>query len=68
MRHLRHHAKAFAQRGMRVDRFADVHRVGAHLGGQCDLADHVARTEAHDAAGAMVLIRPHGIAQNSGKL
>ena len=39
-----------AQRRVRVDRRADVHRVGAHLDGQRDLADHVAGMRADDAA------------------
>jgi hypothetical protein len=33
-----------------VDGLADVHGVGAHLDGQGDLADHVARVGADDAA------------------
>lgn len=33
MRHLRRHANALAQRGVRVDGLADVHRVCAHLVG-----------------------------------
>ena len=47
MRHLRRHANALAQRRVRVDGLADVHRVGAHLDGQRDLADHVARVGAY---------------------
>jgi len=50
MRHFRRHADAFAQRGVRVDGLADVHRVGAHLDGQGDFADHVAGMGADDAA------------------
>ena len=50
MRHLRRHADAFAQRGVGVDGFADVHRVGAHLDGQRNLANHVARVGADHAA------------------
>ena len=46
----RRHANAFAQRGVRVDGLADVHRVGAHFDGQSDLANHVACMGAHDAA------------------
>ena len=34
MRHLRRHANAFPQRGVRVNRFADIHRICAHLDGQ----------------------------------
>ena len=33
-----------------MDGLANVHRVGAHLDGQCDLADHVARMRANHAA------------------
>jgi anti-sigma factor RsiW len=33
-----------------MDRLADVHRVRAHLDGQHDLADHVARVRADDGA------------------
>ena len=50
VRHFSRHANAFAQRGMWVDGFADVHRVRAHLDGQSDLTDHVARMRAHHAA------------------
>ena len=50
MGNFRRHANAFAQRGVRVDGLADVHRVGAHFDGQGDLANHVARVGAHDAA------------------
>jgi hypothetical protein len=35
---------------MRVDGLADVHRVCAHLDGQGDFADHVARMRADHAA------------------
>ncbi|MEY3937357.1 MAG: hypothetical protein RL659_198 [Pseudomonadota bacterium] len=42
VRHFCRHADAFAQRGVWVDGFADVHRVCAHLDGQSDLANHVA--------------------------
>ena len=50
MRHFCRHADAFAQRGVWVDGFADVHRVCAHFDGQSDLANHVARVRAHHAA------------------
>ena len=50
MRHFRRHADALAQRGVRVDGLADIHRVRAHLDRQRDLADHVARMGAHHAA------------------
>jgi hypothetical protein len=50
VRHLCRHANAFAQRGVGVDGFADVHGVCAHFDGQRDLANHVARVRAHHAA------------------
>ena len=50
MRHLRRHANALAQRGVRMDGLADVNRFGAHLNGQGNLADHVPGVGAHDAA------------------
>ena len=50
MRHLSRHADALAQRGVGVDGFADVHGVCAHLDGQSDLTNHVARVGAHHAA------------------
>ena len=50
MRNLRSHANALTQRGMRVNRLADVHCIRAHLDRQCDLADHVARMGADHAA------------------
>ena len=50
VRHLGRHAYALAQRGVRVYGFADVHRVGAHLYGQRNFAQHVARVGADDAA------------------
>jgi len=50
MRHLRRHADALAQRGVRVDGLADVVRVAAHLDRQRDLADHVAGVGTDDAA------------------
>ena len=34
--------------GVGVDGFADVHRIGAHLNGQGDLADHVVGVGAID--------------------
>jgi hypothetical protein len=49
VRHFCRHADAFAQRGVGVNGFADVHRVCAHLDGQRDLADHVARVRADHA-------------------
>ena len=50
VRDLGGHADRLAQRRVRMDRLADVHRVGAHLDGQRDLADHVAGVRADDAA------------------
>ena len=41
MRNLRGHANALAQRGVRVDRLADLHCVCSHLDGQSDLVDQV---------------------------
>ena len=41
-RHLRRHADALAQRGVRVNRLADVHRISTHLDRQRNLANHVA--------------------------
>ena len=49
MRHLSSHADAFAQHVVRVDGFANVHSVCAHLNRQRDLAHHVARVLAHHA-------------------
>ncbi len=50
MRHLRRHADALAQRGVRVDGLAGVHRIRTHLDRQRDLANHVARVRADHAA------------------
>ncbi len=50
MRHFCRQADALPQRRMRVNRLADVHRVCAHLDGQRDLAQHVARVGTDDAA------------------
>jgi hypothetical protein len=50
MRHFRRHADALAQRRVRVNRLADIDRVGAHFNGQRNLADHVACVGADDAA------------------
>ena len=49
MRHFGGKADALTKGRMRVNRFADVHRVGAHFNRQSDLTDHVARVGAHDA-------------------
>ena len=50
MRHFRRHADGLAQRGVRVNRLANIHRIRAHLNRQRDLTDHVARVRAHHAA------------------
>ena len=50
MRDFSRHANALAQRRMRVDRLADVHRICAHLNRQCNFADHVAGMRADHAA------------------
>jgi hypothetical protein len=42
VRHFGGHAHRLAQGRVGVDGLADVGRVGAHLDGQADLADHVA--------------------------
>jgi len=47
MRHFRRHANTLAQRGVRVNRLADVQGVCAHLNRQRDLANHVTRVRAH---------------------
>lgn len=52
MRHFRHHADGFPQRGMRVNHLADVHRISVHLNRQGNLTNHVARMRAdHGMAG-----------------
>jgi hypothetical protein len=50
MRHLSRHAYALAQRGVWVNRLSNVHRIRAHLDGQSDFANQVARVGADDAA------------------
>ena len=50
MRNLRRHANAFAQRGVWVNRFTNIHRIRAHLNRQRNLADHVTRVGADHAA------------------
>ena len=50
MRPFSRHVNALAQRWMRVNGFADVHRVCTHLNGQCNLANHVAGMGADHAA------------------
>jgi hypothetical protein len=50
MRNLCRHTNTLAQRGVRVDGFAYVNVVCAHLDGQGDFADHVACMLAYDVA------------------
>jgi len=50
MGHLGGHADTLAQGGMRMNGFANVDGIGAHLDGQRNLANHVARVRTHDAA------------------
>ena len=50
MRHLSRHADAFAQRGVRVNRLADVYCICTHYNGQRKLANHVASVSADHAA------------------
>ena len=50
MRHFRRHADALAQRGVGVDGLANVHAVRTHLNRQGNLANHVARMGADNAA------------------
>ena len=50
MSHFRSHADALAQRGVRVDGFADVDGICAHLNGHRHFANHVAGVGADHAA------------------
>ncbi len=50
MRHLGRHADAFTQRRVRMDGFANVYRVCAHLYSQSHFANQVACIGADDAA------------------
>ena len=50
MRNLCRHADALAQSRMRVNRFADIHRIRTHLNRQHNLANHVTRMRAEHAA------------------
>ena len=50
MRNLRRHANGLAQRGMGVNRLANIHRIRTHLNRQGHLANHVARVGADHAA------------------
>ena len=66
MRHLRRHSDALAQRRVRVNRLADVYRVCAHLNGQRNLANHVARVRTdHAAAQDLAVARASGESSNS---
>lgn len=49
VRNLRRPTGAFAQRRVRVNRLADVHRVRTHLDGQGNLTNHVACMRADHA-------------------
>ena len=62
MRHFRCHADAFAQRGVWVNRFTDVHGVCAHFDGQRNLADHVARVCADNSAAQNIAVDPASMA------
>ena len=50
MRHLCRHTNALAQRGVRVNCFADVHRVSTHFNSERNLSNHVAGVRADHAA------------------
>jgi hypothetical protein len=62
MRHFRCHANALAQRGVRVNRLTDIHRISAHLNRQCNLTDHVACMRADDAAAQYLAVAPASMA------
>ena len=62
MRDFRCHANAFAQRGVGVNRLANVHCISAHLYRQCNLTDHVARMRADDAAAQNFAVAPASMA------
>ena len=50
MRHLRRHADAFTQGGVRMNRLADIDCICTHLDGQSNLANHVASVRTDHAA------------------
>ena len=50
MRHLRRHTNTLTQRGVRVNRLADIYRVCTHFNGQRYLANHVACVRTDHAA------------------
>ena len=56
MRHFRRHANAFAQRGMRMNRLADIHCISTHFNGQRNLANHVASMGANHAAAENLVV------------
>ena len=56
MRHLRRHADALAQRGVRVNGLADVHRIRAHFYSERNLTNHVARVRADHAAAQVLAV------------
>ena len=62
MRHFCGHADALSQRGVRVNRFAYVHRVSAHLYRQCNLTNHVAGVCTNDAAAQNLAVAMRGFA------
>jgi hypothetical protein len=47
---LSRHPDGFAERQVRMDRFADISCVRAHFDGETDFADQVAGIQTHDAA------------------
>ncbi len=59
MRHLRSHADALAQRGVRVNSLTAVHCICAHFNRQSNLANPVTRVRAdHAAAQDLAVARP----------
>ena len=50
MRNLRRHTDTLTQRGVRVNRLADVDAIGTHLDGQSHFTNHVAGMRADHAA------------------
>jgi hypothetical protein len=50
VRHFGRHANAFTQGRVRVNGFADVHRIRAHFNRQGDFANHVTGVRSHHAA------------------
>ena len=62
MRHLRCHADGLPERGMRMNRLADVDGICAHLDRQRNLADHVAGMRADHAAAQDFAVAPASMA------